>query len=107
MNPSDSPPPGSSPPPATALVPVGSYRLEVGSAEGTFALFNAQAEEANASRLAQALNSEAEAEAAKTADLLGGPLDEASSLAAYSERCLSLFNAVAAGNELDPKFVSE
>ena len=86
---------------------VGSYRLEVGPAEDTFALFTAQKEERNAEGLAQALNVEAEAGAAKGADLLEGPLDEASSVTDWSERSLSLFNAIAAGNALDPKVVSQ
>lgn len=97
----------SSTPPPKALVPVGSYRLEVGAAADTFALFTPQAEEANANGLAQALSAEAEEQAGKTADLLEGPLDDASSVTAGSERSLSLFNSIAAGKALDPNVVSQ
>ncbi len=107
MNRSESPKSGSSPPQSRALLPVGDYQLELGSTDGIFALFTAQAEVANADGLAQALNAEAEAKAAKNADLIEGPLDDASSVTATSERCLTLFNAIAAGEALDPKVVSQ
>jgi Bacterial Ig-like domain len=107
MNPSESLKSGSSPPQSRPLLPIGDYQLELGSTNGIFALFTTQAEVANADGLAQALNAEAEAKAEKTADLLEGPLDDASSVTATSERCLTLFNAIAAGEALDPKVVSQ
>jgi hypothetical protein len=89
-----------------ATVAVGNYELDdLGSPEGAFALYTAEAEEENARRLAQALAAEGE-ERDSTA-----PFDEliedAQTVTGRCEKCVRLFNELAQGKALDPKVVSE
>jgi hypothetical protein len=95
---------------SSATVAVGRYRLELGSRDGTFALFETEAEQEQAQAVTEALAAPAQAEeshAASTAESKAEELlADASTVTERTQRCLTLFTEIAEGNALDPKVVS-
>jgi hypothetical protein len=90
----------------TAAVHVGSYQLEFGPPEGTFALFDPQHETTNAGNLAEALAAAGHEEnQAQLATALDEFVDDASTVTGRCEKIVGLFNDIAAGKALDPKIV--
>jgi Bacterial Ig-like domain len=90
----------------TAAVHVGSYQLEFGPPEGTFALFDPQRETTNAGNLAEALATAGHEEnQAQLATALDEFVDDASTVTGRCEKIVGLFNDIAAGKALDPKIV--
>jgi len=92
---------------AAASVAVGHYRLEVGSPEGAFALYEPEGEDANARPLAAALRDADTAGPKGGQDVLGELVEDASDVTARCEKCLRMFNELAQGRVLDPKLVSD
>jgi hypothetical protein len=90
---------------SSVAVPIGRYVFDFASSEGSFALFEPQAETRNASGVAEALASEDEAPAGVPA--LEEFVEDASTVTARGESCVGLFNAIAQGEALDPKVVSQ
>ena len=88
----------------TGAVPVGQYSLELGSAGGSFALFETRTEQANTRELDEALCEPIEqGDATATEE----PLEDASAITARCERSVRLFNALAQGHALDAKVISD
>ena len=94
--------------PSSAAVPVGGYRLELGSADGTFALFEPEAEREQARAVAEALASSSRVEEPPAGDgMTEELLADAATVTERAQRCLTLFTEIAGGHALDLKSVSD
>jgi hypothetical protein len=102
MSPRDSVSAGS---PSPIAVPIGRYVFDFGSREeGSFALYEPSGETTNARAVADALATQEEVQAGEPT--LDEFVEDASTVTAWCERCVRLFNDIAAGKALDPKVVS-
>ena len=87
-------------------VAVGKYRLELGSGEGTFALYQPRAELERARALQAALSAAADEPLEEAADRFEAFLGDAAGVTERGERAVRLFTEVAAGS-LDPRAISD
>jgi hypothetical protein len=93
-------------PTRSPTVAVGKYRLELGSDEGTFALYQPQPELEQARALQAALSTADDEPLQDAADKFEAALGDAAGVTERSERAIRLFTEIAAGS-LDPHAISD